>query len=191
MKKIIFYTIFCVGFILGACQSDKKSKVQAIGTETIKRDDTNKNNTPAIKSGIVNIIHAESIKMDTSIGDVHITYKVQDNKNIVSTTKYDHNGNKTIKNFADRSVILSVSRKGKSILSNKEIRKTDLISAIPHNEITKYCISGIEISTINDSGVNFTVDICVPNDFNCHTLNLLVANDGALIVKSLEHYDED
>ena len=190
MKKIIFYTIFCVGFILVACQSDKKSKVQAIGTETIKRDDTNKNNIPAIKSGIVNIIHTESIKMDTSIGDVHITYKVQDNKNIVSTTKYDRKGNKIVKDYADRSVILSVSRKDKSILKNKEIRKTDLISAIPHNEITKYCISGIEVSTIEDFGINFTVDICVPNDFNCRTLNLLVENDGSLIVKPLNGYED-
>jgi len=191
MKKSFFFAILFVSFIFTACQPDKKSKVQTIGTETIKRDDTKKNNTPAIKSSVVNIIHAELIKMDTSIGDVHITYKVQDNKNIVSTTKYDRKGNKTVKDYADRSVILSVSRKGKSILKNKEIRKTDLISAIPYNEITKYCISGIEISTIDDYGVNFTVDICVPNDFNCRKLNLLVENDGLLIVKRLDGYDED
>ena len=83
-----------------------------------------------------------------------------------------------------------MKRKGKSVLSNKEIRKTDLISAFPNNEITKYCISSIEISTIEDFGINFTVDICVPNDFNCRTLNLLVENDGSLIVKPLNGYED-
>ena len=189
MKKSFFFAILFVGFLLTACHPDKKSNVQAIGTKT--KSDKTKNYVSTIKTERINVIHAEPIKMDTFIGDVHIAYKVHDNKNTVTTTKYDKNGKKTVTNYADRSVLLSVSRKSKVILTNREIRKTDLILAIPHNEITKYCISGIEISTIEDFGVNFTVDICVPNDFNCRKLNLLVENDGLLIVKRLDGYDED
>ena len=74
------------------------------------------------------IIRSPPFLVDTVLHQFHLLYKMQDNDGVVVTDHYA---------IADRSIVLSVERAGKSLISNKEIRKQDFDSIIPREFFDK------------------------------------------------------
>lgn len=193
MKRSIFITLLCVCFVLSSCNQGNKSSLRITEKDTIsKRDSDLKKDSLAKKSKDKNnTVHFSPIKVDTIIGDVHISYLIKDNENIVSTTSFDDKGNVSITSYADRSVFISLRKNNKNILLNKEIKKTDFISIIPRKEINKYKLSSFQITKVDNEGVIFFVNICVPDTDNCFALNLVISNDGTFSVKQIDESMED
>lgn len=193
MKRSIFNTLLCVGFILSSCNQGNKNSLRIIEKDTTsKRDSDLKKDSLANKSKDKNnIVHFSPIKVDTIIGDIHISYLIRDNENIVSTTSFDDKGNVSTTSSADRSVFISLRKNNKNILLNKEIKKTDFISIIPRKEINKYKLSSFQITKVDNEGVIFFVNICVPDTDNCYALNLVISNDGAFTIKQIDESMED
>jgi len=193
MKRSIISILLCVSFILSSCNQGNKNSLRIIEKNTIfKRDNDLKKVSLAIKSKDKNnIVHFSQIKVDSIIGDIHISYIIRDNQNIVSTSSFDDKGNASITNFADRSVFISLRKNNKNILLNKEIKKTDFLSIIPRKEINKYKLSSFQITKVDNECVIFFVNICVPDTDNCYALNLVISNDGAFTIKQIDESMED
>jgi hypothetical protein len=193
MKRSIYSTLLCVGFILSSCNQGNKNSLRIIEKDIIsKRDsDLKKDSIDNKSKNKNNIVHFSPIKVDTIIGDIHISYLIQDNENIISTTSYDDKGNISITSFADRSVFISLRKNNKNILLNKEIKKTDFVSIIPRKEINKYKLSSFQITKIDNEEVTFFVNYCVPDTDDCYALNLVISNDGAFTVKQIDESVED
>jgi len=116
MKISIFSTLLCVG-LLSSCNQGNKNSLRTIEKDTISKINNDlKNNLLANKSKNNSIVHFSPIKVDTIIGDIHISYLIRDNENSVSTNSYDDKGNVSITSYADRSVFISLSKNNKNIL---------------------------------------------------------------------------
>lgn len=117
------------------------------------------------------ILHSPPFVVDTIVGRFHISYTVSDNEDIVAAKHYL---------TADRSIVLSVEREGKPLVSNKEIRKHDFDSIIPPNIITKAQLWNGFIWEHNDENVVVFINICIPDTDICHPILLSINSMGQL-----------
>jgi len=184
--------LLCVIFLLSCTQTKKNSPLTNNKSTTVIKPDnvsTNKSVVNKLKDesvGRSNIVHFAPVKVDTIIGDIHISYIIRDNDGIVSTLSYDDNGKGEITNFADRSVFINLKRGNKNILSNREIKKPDFASIIPKNEIGKYHLCYFGIKRIENNGATFLLNICKPDTDICYGIELLISNQGVFTFKEID-----
>jgi hypothetical protein len=197
MNRSIFSTLLCVGFLLSSCNQLSKNNSLTIVKDTIEKKENylkkdssvNKLENETVSSD--NVVHFSPIKVDTIIGDLCISYLLKDNESIIYTTGYDDKGNVSITGYADRSVFICLRKKNKNILLNREIKKTDFISIIPHKGINNYQLCAFQIKKVKNDGVAFFVNVCVPDTDNCYTLDLVISFDGAFTFKQIDESMED
>jgi hypothetical protein len=190
MKMKVVNLLLCVGFLVLSCNRINKNSSQAdTKNDTVVRGNkvsatnlvANERKNDSIDRN--NVVHFNTVKVDTIIEDIHISYVVRDNNGIVSARSYDDKRNPVITNYADRSVFISLKRNNKNILSNREIKKTDFRSIISNKKINKYNITSFQIETITKKGISFFVNICIPDTDICYPLDLFVSNEGVFTIK--------
>lgn len=193
MKKISIILFFGTILFL-SCNRPTKSdtndtkKVTAKDSTTVDnicKNDTQVDIDENVTCNKKDIIHFEQIQLDTIIGDVHVSYLIHDNNDVVSTRSYDDKGVPSITFFADREILINITRNNKSILFNRIIKKTDFTSIIPQNEIRKFKISYFQIKEVDNKGATFSVNLCVPDTDNCCPLKLIISNDGKFTIKQI------
>ena len=131
-----------------------------------------------------------AIKVDTIIGSFHITYTIRDNDNVVSRQSITSKGDSILLEYADRSVFLDLICNGQTILSNQEINRQTFKSIIPKDEIEEFQLWFFGIKKVDDEGVLFNVNICIPDTDICYFIALHISKNGDFIVSQIEQ-DED
>lgn len=180
---------------------DMESLFPATDTITKNRDieslipvvDTMGGETP---EGIIegrNIVHFETIMLDTIIGDFFISYIVKDNDDIINDQIiYGTTGDTVQVEYADRSVFLDLKhRNGQTILSNKEINKYTFKSIVPQDGINQYQLWYFGIEKVDEEGVLFDLNICKPDTDNCYSIELYISKDGDITMSGVEPVWED
>lgn len=120
------------------------------------------------------IIRSPPFLVDTVLHQFHLLYKMQDNDGVVVTDHYA---------IADRSIVLSVERAGKSLISNKEIRKQDFDSIIPREFFDKVQLHAGFIWEHNDENIVILINICVPDTDLCIPILLSIDSLGRFFAK--------
>lgn len=175
----------CITFVLSSCNQVNKGHsntdltndtILMTTNDLIKNTLVNKKKEKPIDKN--NFVHDNPIKVDTIIGEYQISYIIQDNDEIISKQSIDSEGNSLLFKYADRSVFLSFKKKDKIILYNKEIRKKDFISIIPKEEISKYQLWFFQVKSVNNKGLIFSVNICMPDTDICYPIELFISNKG-------------
>lgn len=115
------------------------------------------------------IIQSPPLVVDTIIHQFHISYTIRDNDDIVATDHYT---------IADRSIILSVEKAGKILISNKEIRKQDFDSIIPQEFFNKVQLYTGFIWEHNDENIDILINICIPDTDICCPILLSIDSLG-------------
>lgn len=120
------------------------------------------------------IIQSPPFIVDTVLHQFHLLYKIQDNDGVVVTDHYA---------IADRSIVLSVERAGKSLISNKEIRKQDFDSIIPREFFDKVQLYTGFVWEHNDENIVILINICVPDTDLCIPILLSIDSLGRFSAK--------
>ena len=107
------------------------------------------------------IIRSPPFLVDTVLHQFHLLYKMQDND----------------------GVVLSVERAGKSLISNKEIRKQDFDSIIPREFFDKVQLHTGFIWEHNDENIVILINICVPDTDLCIPILLSIDSLGRFFAK--------
>lgn len=197
MRKTIISTLLCVGFMLSSCNQGNKNSSQAIEKDTIANRDNNLKKDLSIdksKDETVdrnNVVHFNPIKVDTIIGDIHISYKIQDDNQVIATYPITDGKGQDTAYYANREIVLTISKEGKNIFSDRKIERTDFISYIPQNEISKYCISYFKIASVSPNDISFSISFCVPDTDVCYWFELHITNDGQTTIKEVVEEESD
>lgn len=172
MKGLLVFT-FAILFI--SCISNSRkinntnekrdSNTQNVGSLTMQSRDKNMADS---------ILHSPPVTEDTIVHPFHITYTIHDNDDIVFTDRYA---------TADRSLILSVNRAGKSLVSNKEIRKQNFDSIIPQGFIDKAQLYAGIIWNYDNTHVEILINICIPDTDICCPVLLSIDSLGHFTAK--------
>ncbi len=110
------------------------------------------------------------ISVDTIMNNVHITYSIKDNENIISDTVNYEDGKTEIHKYADRSLRLSIKRKDKVVLGEKMFDKSFFSSIVPQNELAKNLITFFMIRSVSDKNITFFITICKPDSDVCYSI---------------------
>jgi len=188
MKKLLLYIEVLILFIFFSCDREKQRNVSNLGykRDSIERyevvsEDVNKRK---------NIIHFDAIKVDTIIRDFHISYTIQDNDDIISRQSITCEGDSILLEYADRSVFLNLICNGQTILSNKEINKQTFKSIISKDKIEEFQLWFFGIKEVEDEGVLFNINICIPDTDMCYFLALHISKKGNFLVSEIEMEEE-
>ena len=149
MKIRYFYLISLLVVIvscnnLGKKQAHSENNVSVKKVDTLKADVTVKN----IDTSEVNIVQersmlkkkmyaSETIKRDTVINNIHISYTIQDNDEIITTTY--RTGKLDTLFYPGTEVILDVKYPQEDVVY-KKIDRTFFALYIPRTEMTKYSV---------------------------------------------------
>lgn len=126
------------------------------------------------------------IDVDTIIDDVYIKYSLQDNQNTFSDTIVAGDGKREVHYYADRSLLLNVERKGKTILREKVFDKSSFASIVPKSELGKNLISFVAIRHVLDMSITLFMTICKPDSDVCYFIEMSISNDGKVTLKELD-----
>ncbi len=137
------------------------------------------------------IYHFDVIKVDTVAGDFHVSYKVQDDDQVITTYPITDGKGRDTAYYANREVVINVGKGGKNILSERKIRKLDFSSYIPQKEISKYCISYFKVESINSNGVTFSISFCIPDTDVCYWFEGHITNNGQIKIKEVVDEESD
>ena len=188
-RKYLCLSILILGYLSSFCNNRKS---ESIGN---KADNSITINTTAVDSVPVEkkhkIYHLETISVDSIVGNYHLSYKTQDDNQIIITYPItDGKGNDTVC-YANREVILTISKDGKSILSNRKIKRADFSLYIPKSEIYKYCISNFKVTDATSDKIKFSINFCVPDSDICYWFELTITNDGNVKIKEIIEKESD
>lgn len=187
MKNLSVYIEVLILFMLFSC------------SKTAQR---NTNNQKSIKDSInqivsgniiekKNITHFNTIEIDTVMGDFRISYIIRDNNNVISRQSITSKGDSILLEYADRSVFLDIVYNEQTILSNKEINKDTFKSIIIENEIKQYQLWFFGIKRVEEEGILFNVNICIPDTDMCYLIALYISKNGNFIISEIEMDETD
>ena len=201
MKIRYFYLISLLVVIvscnnLGKKQAHSENNVSVKKVDTLKADVTVKN----IDTSEVNIVQersmlkkkmyaSETIKRDTVINNIHISYTIQDNDEIITTTY--RTGKLDTLFYPGTEVILDVKYPQEDVVY-KKIDRTFFALYIPRTEMTKYSVSYFKLVRVNNNELIFSVSLCMPDSDVCYWFELFVTNTDDIKIKEIiEDYDSD
>jgi len=191
-KKIDYLFILFLSILLLSC-NNSKSHLQQSTNDSIKASNNNRNDTivTSLKNNKSKIYHFDTVEADTIIGDYHIFYKIQDDNQVIATYPIIDGKGQDTAYYANREVVLTISKEGKSILLNRKIKRKDFSSYIPKNEISKYCISYFRIVSVNPNEIKLSISFCVPDTDVCYWFELYITNDGKITIKEIVEEESD
>lgn len=179
---------------------DMESLIPATDTITINRDieslipvaDTIGNEKTENIIANREIVHSETIMHDTIIGDFFISYVIRDNDDFISKQVIFGTGDTVQVDYADRSVFLDLRHSnGQAILSNKEINKYTFKSIVSQDDITQYQLWAFRIKKVEEEGVLFYLNICIPDTDICYFIDLYISKEGDITMSEIEIEWED
>ena len=201
MKIRYFYLISLLVVIvscnnLGKKQAHSENNVSVKKVDTLKADVTVKN----IDTSEVNIVQersmlkkkmyaSETIKRDTVINNIHISYTIQDNDEIITTPHITEELDTMC--YAGTEVILDVKYPLGDVVY-KKINRAFFASYIPNSEIHKYFIHYFKLNKVNNNELVFSVGLSIPDSDIGYWFELYVTNTDDIKIKEIiEDYDSD
>jgi hypothetical protein len=173
------YFLFVLCFALTSCLLGSGKQGQS---ESVK-------DLIAIENQIENgqfeaIIPIKSV--DTIIANFHIRFVVSNSGEIIKKSGIDSNGRSLSFEYEDRQVLLDITENDNVIVSRKKISKYDFSSIIPVEEIKEYQLWAFHIRKVQENGITFFVNVCIPDTDICYPIELFVSEDGLSMKEILE-----
>lgn len=192
MNKIRKYSAYISTLVLFAsfsCNSEMKQK-DIENTRFIV--DSTKLNISKNSIQKDNVVHFDTIKCDTIIGDLSISYIIRDNNNTITKQVITSEGDSILLVYADRSVFLNLKQSdGRMILSRKEINKYTFKSILSNEDLNQYQLWFFSIKNVDKDGVLFNVNVCIPDTDICYCAELHILKNGNFIISKREFDEED
>ena len=201
MKTRYFYLISLLVVIV-SCNNLGKKQAHSENNVSVKKVDTLKadGNVEKIDTPTINIVKERSMqkkerhafegeKQDTVINNIHISYTIQDNDEIITTTY--RTGKLDTLFYPGTEVILDVKYPQEDVVY-KKIDRTFFASYIPSTEMTKYSVSYFKLVGVNNNELIFSISLCMPDSDVCYWFDLYVTNTDDIKIKEIiEDYDSD
>ena len=201
MKIRYFYLISLLVVIvscnnLGKKQAHSENNVSVESIDTLGVDGA----VEEVDTPTINIVKERSMqkkerhafegeKQDTVINNIHISYTIQDNDEIITTTY--RTGKLDTLFYPGTEVILDVKYPQEDVVY-KKIDRTFFASYIPRTEMTKYSVSYFKLVRVNNNELIFSVSLCMPDSDVCYWFELFVTNTDDIKIKEIiEDYDSD
>lgn len=186
-RKYLFTSMLIVGYLFTSCNERKNKIDEAKERDTIRVDLLAKHSQEKENQ---NIIHFESINVDSIIGNYRVLYKTQDNGRMITTYPITDGKGKDTICYASQDIILTINKNGRDII-NRKIQRNDFRSFIPKNDISKYCISNFKIIDGTTSDIKFSINICIPETDICYWFDLMVSDNGDFKIKEVVEKESD
>ena len=201
MKIRYFYLISLLVVIvscnnLGKKQAHSENNVSVESIDTLGVDGA----VEEVDTPTINIVKERSMqkkerhafegeKQDTVINNIHISYTIQDNDEIITTTY--RTGKLDTLFYPGTEVILDVKYPQEDVVY-KKIDRTFFALYIPRTEMTKYSVSYFKLVRVNNNELIFSVSLCMPDSDVCYWFELFVTNTDDIKIKEIiEDYDSD
>ena len=201
MKIRYFYLISLLVVIvscnnLGKKQAHSENNVSVESIDTLGVDGA----VEEVDTPTINIVKERSMqkkerhafegeKQDTVINNIHISYTIQDNDEIITTPHITEELDTMC--YAGTEVILDVKYPQGDVVY-KKINRAFFASYIPNSEIHKYFIHYFKLNKVNNNELVFSVGLSIPDSDIGYWFELYVTNTDDIKIKEIiEDYDSD
>lgn len=180
MNYLYFLCVLCFAFTSCSLRSEKQGQPESV-KDLIAMENQSENEQLEAAIPIKSV--------DTIIGNFHIKYVVSNSGEIINKSGIDSNGRPLSLEYEDRQVLLDITENDNVIVSRKEINKYDFSSIIPVEEIKEYQLWAFHIRKVQENGISFFVNICIPDTDICYPIDLFISEEG-LSMKELLKEEE-
>lgn len=178
--------LWCMG--LCTCQSSKQNTGQQTNDSVL----TTENRADCGLSIYEPLIHNETYRCDTIVDDLHITYTLQDNDDVVCSYPYVEKSEcGTIfmeidtAYYADQVCMLTIENSDGTIF-HLTIDKNFFASFVPRSDLPRYMLHSVRLQQydIEEKKLYFEVMLCVPDTDICYSFLLIVSAQGEWLVQN-------
>ena len=172
---------------LCACQSPKHKSTQAIVSDSVSSEYV----ATCLPDENRLLVHSDAYRCDTVIGDIHITYTLQESGDMVCTYPYVERitSDTTYMEmdtvyYAGQSCIFSI-KDSKKIIFQRTLGRDFFAAFIPQSDLPHYMITGVRLRQYDpaDGKIYFEVMLCVPDTDICYSFLLIVSAQGDWVVQ--------
>lgn len=187
-KKYLFIWMFIIGFIASSCNEIKNKTNEGKMADSVS---TNRSMKVTKEDGKRKVIHYDKFNMDSIIGSYHVSYRSQENREMVTTHPITGGKGKDTVSFYCQDVFLKINKEGKGIILDRKIQRNDFKLFIPENEISNYTLSNFSIKEVRNNEIVFDISFFIPESDIYYSFELTVLDNGNLKINEVLEEESD
>jgi hypothetical protein len=200
MKKIQIYIGVLALFTIFSCnkakQKNEKKEDFVTMNPVVTEDTIEKKHTTHFDViddiKMVDRVGFGAMKGDTIVGKFKVSYMVRDNYNdVINQKAIDGLGDTILLIYPNSTAFVDITYDGQVILSNKAITKYTFNPIIPQDVIEQYQLWYFGIEKVDEDGILFSVNICIPDTSVCYPIWLYISKSGKFTMWEAELDETD